>query len=131
MRHCAKKHPYSCCCITGADRIAGQRDVRQQDRNLQRRGAGQIKRGPFYVAAPLFTIDPSLENGMSIPIEEESSAEGLQTGADLYGPVVSAPSPSLDITPAKYGLRNHHGGRIIRAPHVRGSSVPRSDFGLD
>ncbi len=48
---------------------------------------------PFYVAAPLSTIDPATPDGASIPIEERDPAEVIAGG--------EAFNPAFDVTPAE------------------------------
>jgi methylthioribose-1-phosphate isomerase len=48
---------------------------------------------PFYVAAPVSTIDPSAPNGAAIPIEERDPSE-IVAGAMAF-------NPAFDVTPAE------------------------------
>jgi len=58
---------------------------------------------PFYVAAPLSTIDMSLASGEQIPIEERSSAEVTHLAGVALGPSdVTARHPAFDVTPQRY-----------------------------
>jgi methylthioribose-1-phosphate isomerase len=58
---------------------------------------------PFYVAAPISTIDMSLASGDQIPIEERSSAEVTHLAGTQLAPTdVKAAHPAFDVTPARY-----------------------------
>jgi Predicted translation initiation factor 2B subunit, eIF-2B alpha/beta/delta family len=57
---------------------------------------------PFYVACPLSSIDLSLENGDSIPIEERASSEVTGYGELQWAAAgVTVRNPSFDVTPAE------------------------------
>lgn len=79
--------------IVGADRIAANGDVVNKIGTYLKALAARAHGVPFYVAAPLSTIDFSCATGSAVPIEERAAAE---LGA---GPVVVA-NPAFDITPA-------------------------------
>ncbi len=56
---------------------------------------------PFYVAAPLSTVDFTLENGDLIPIEERDPSEVYQVGNTILCPDgVDYYNPAFDVTPA-------------------------------
>ena len=58
---------------------------------------------PFYVAAPLSTIDMNIASGEEIPIEERSATEVKQlAGVSIAPPEVAARHPAFDITPHCY-----------------------------
>ena len=88
------------CCIVGADRIAGNGDVANK---IGTYGLAVLAREhgvPFYVAAPVSTLDISLATGDQIPIEERSAAEiragmGQPTAPDE----VPVYNPAFDVTP--------------------------------
>lgn len=79
--------------IVGADRIAANGDTANKVGTYLKALAAAAHGVPFYVAAPLSTIDFSCASGQDIPIEERAAAE-LGAG-DV--PVVN---PAFDITPA-------------------------------
>src|SRR5712691_13464130 len=57
---------------------------------------------PFYVAAPLSTIDLRTANGKAIPIEERSAAEVTGYAGARWAPEgVQVANPAFDITPAE------------------------------
>ena len=58
---------------------------------------------PFYVAAPLSTIDLSLKSGEQIPIEERAAIEVTSFGGSTVAPVgVKVFNPAFDMTPVRY-----------------------------
>lgn len=58
---------------------------------------------PFYAALPLSSVDPRLESGQGIPIEERSPEEVLELrGVRLAPPGTAAYHPAFDITPHRY-----------------------------
>jgi methylthioribose-1-phosphate isomerase len=89
--------------IVGADRIAANGDTANKIGTYSLAVLACEHGVPFYVAAPLSTIDVSLKNGSAIPIEERPDKEvthfrGMQTAPD--GTTVY--NPAFDITPAKF-----------------------------
>jgi methylthioribose-1-phosphate isomerase len=61
--------------ITGADRIAANGDVANKIGTYQAAVLAKENKIPFYVAAPLSTIDLSIKSGEMIPVEERESRE--------------------------------------------------------
>ncbi len=89
--------------ITGADRIAANGDVANKIGTYPVAVLARTNNIPFYVAAPLSTIDMSIENGDLIQVEERPPEEVLRFGKRQIGPSgVRISNPSFDITPAKY-----------------------------
>jgi methylthioribose-1-phosphate isomerase len=88
--------------VTGADRIAANGDTANK---IGTYGLAVLARHhgiPFYVAAPMSTVDPSIASGAEIVIEERDAAEvrgvaGYQT-APAESPVFN---PAFDVTPAE------------------------------
>jgi methylthioribose-1-phosphate isomerase len=87
--------------LVGADRIAQNGDVANK---IGTYGLALLCRAhglPFYVAAPLSTVDPSLESGAGIPIEQRSPEEVTVLGGRRIAPAgVPALNPAFDVTPA-------------------------------
>ena len=79
--------------IVGADRIATNGDTANKVGTYLKALAARAHGVPFYVAAPLSTIDFACASGAQIPIEERA-AEELGAGA------VPAANPAFDVTPA-------------------------------
>ena len=88
--------------IVGADRIAMNGDVANKIGTYTSALAAKAKGIPFYVAAPLSTVDYSLKNGDLIPIEERDPSELYQIGDSvIYPDGVDYYNPAFDVTPAK------------------------------
>ena len=106
--------------ITGADRIAVNGDVANKIGTYQVAVLAKTNRIPFYVAAPLSTIDPTIKNGDMIPVEERNPEEIIKFGKLQIGPPgVNALNPAFDITPAKYVSAIITEKGIIRPPFTR------------
>ena len=89
--------------ITGADRIAANGDVANKIGTYQVAVLAKTNGIPFYVAAPVSTIDPTIKEGDMIPVEERGPEEIYRIGKRQIGPSgVVAINPAFDITPAKY-----------------------------
>ena len=89
--------------IVGADRIAANGDTANKIGTYSVAVLAHENRVPFYVAAPLSTIDRSLASGEGIPIEERASTEVTQlAGVQIAPPSVPARHPAFDVTPHRY-----------------------------
>jgi methylthioribose-1-phosphate isomerase len=89
--------------IVGADRIASNGDTANKIGTYSVAVLAHENSIPFYVAAPLSTIDMSLTSGEQIPIEERSSAEVTHLGGVAIAPnEVPARHPAFDVTPERY-----------------------------
>ncbi len=89
--------------IVGADRIAANGDVANKIGTYTVAILAKAHKIPFYVAAPLSTIDSSIKTGKEIPIEQRDEKEvthfhGRQTVPDN----VRAQNPAFDVTPHRY-----------------------------
>ncbi|MDO3378619.1 S-methyl-5-thioribose-1-phosphate isomerase [Geoalkalibacter halelectricus] len=90
------------CVIVGADRIAANGDVANKIGTYTVAVLAREHNIPFYVAAPLSTIDLSMVDGSEIPIEERASREVTHVGAQLLAPEsVGVRNPAFDVTPAR------------------------------
>ena len=86
--------------IVGADRIAANGDVANKIGTYSVAVLAHEHGIPFYVAAPISTLDMSLVSGDLIPIEERSSAEVTQLAGIPIAPAnVLARHPAFDVTP--------------------------------
>jgi methylthioribose-1-phosphate isomerase len=89
--------------IVGADRISANGDTANKIGTYSVAVLAHENRVPFYVAAPLSTIDRSLASGEEIPIEERASSEVTQLGGVQIAPrSVPARHPAFDVTPHRY-----------------------------
>lgn len=88
--------------IVGADRIAANGDVANKIGTYGVAVLAQKHNVPFYVAAPLSTIDPSISDGSMIPIEERDHSEVSKIGNQQITPTyVDVINPAFDVTPAE------------------------------
>lgn len=89
-------------CIVGADRIAANGDVANKIGTYQVAVLANRHKIPFYVAAPISTIDPGIGSGADIPIEERDPNEVTHIGQMQVTPdYVNVYNPSFDVTPAE------------------------------
>ena len=87
--------------IVGADRIAANGDVANKIGTYALSVLAERHGLPFYVAAPLSTIDTSIAGGASIPIEERGAAEVTGYAGVRWAPEgVAVANPAFDVTPA-------------------------------
>jgi methylthioribose-1-phosphate isomerase len=86
--------------VVGADRIAANGDVANKIGTYMVAVLAKENNIPFYVAAPVSTLDLSLTSGKEIPIEERSSEEVTNINNKRIAPEgVEAWHPAFDITP--------------------------------
>ena len=104
--------------VVGADRIAANGDVANKVGTYTVAILAQAHNVPFYVAAPLSTIDLETADGSGIPIEERSDREVTHVGTTRVAPEgAKVWNPSFDVTPAHLvtGIITERG--IARAPY--------------
>ncbi len=105
--------------IVGADRIAANGDVANKIGTYTVAVLAHESAIPFYVAAPLSTIDLAIATGAEIPIEERSAEEVKRWGGVPTAPEnVEARHPAFDVTPHRYvtALITERG--VARAPYT-------------
>lgn len=89
--------------IVGADRIALNGDVINKIGTYTLAVLANQHGIPFYVAAPMSTVDPKLENGDYAPIEFRSGEEVVTVYGRRIAPEgVEALNPAFDVTPSKF-----------------------------
>lgn len=89
--------------IVGADRIAANGDVANKIGTYPLAVLAKENALPFYVAAPMSTIDFDCRDGNAIPIEERGADEVAQWAGVRVAPVgVRVRNPAFDVTPARY-----------------------------
>jgi methylthioribose-1-phosphate isomerase len=88
--------------IVGADRIAANGDTANKIGTYGIAVLAKENNIPFYVAAPISTIDLSLPTGDQIPIEERSPAEVTHAAGIRTAPDVRAAHIAFDVTPHRY-----------------------------
>ncbi|MFH1874675.1 MAG: S-methyl-5-thioribose-1-phosphate isomerase [Pseudomonadota bacterium] len=88
--------------IVGADRIAANGDVANKIGTYTVAVLAQKHAIPFYVAAPLSTIDRTITDGTLIPIEERDHNEIRKIGTTQITPdLIEIINPAFDVTPAE------------------------------
>jgi methylthioribose-1-phosphate isomerase len=89
-------------CIVGADRIAANGDTANKIGTYQVAVLAKRHDIPFYVAAPLSTIDTKIKTGKDIPIEQRDPEEVTTIGSTRITPrYVKVENPAFDVTPAE------------------------------
>ncbi|MEE8312827.1 MAG: S-methyl-5-thioribose-1-phosphate isomerase [Myxococcota bacterium] len=89
--------------VVGADRIARNGDVANKIGTYSLAVLARAHDIPFYVAAPLSTVDRKAASGADIPIEQRSSEEVVVFANTRIAPEgVRALHPAFDVTPAEY-----------------------------
>jgi len=93
------------CVVVGADRIAANGDVANKIGTYAVAIAAARHEVPFYVAAPLSTLDFSLASGQEIPIEQRSPEEVCYLAGRVAEPIcpegADVYNPAFDVTPAE------------------------------
>jgi methylthioribose-1-phosphate isomerase len=88
--------------IVGADRIAANGDTANKIGTYTVAVLAKAHGVPFYVAAPLSTIDVNCPDGKAIPIEERSADEvTMMNGKSIAPEGINVRHPAFDITPAR------------------------------
>jgi methylthioribose-1-phosphate isomerase len=104
--------------VTGADRIAANGDSANKIGTYQIAVLAKENNVPFYIAAPISTLDLSIPDGDHIPIEERSSAEVTQIQGVRIAPDVHAAHPAFDVTPNRYIAAIFTERGVARAPYT-------------
>jgi methylthioribose-1-phosphate isomerase len=109
------------CVVVGADRIAANGDTANKIGTYTLAVLAKENNIPFYVAAPLTTIDPALKSGAEIPIEQRSPDEVTHIQGTAIAPAgIEAANPAFDVTPNRYITAIVTEGGIIRQPFSEG-----------
>ena len=89
--------------VVGADRIAANGDVANKIGTYTVAVLAKEHHIPFYVAAPISTIDLSTPDGSTIPIEERDAREVTHLGPTRLTPEAAhVRNPAFDVTPNQY-----------------------------
>lgn len=105
--------------VVGADRVAANGDVANKVGTYSVAVLAKEHGLPFYVAAPISTIDLNTPDGGQIPIEERSEREVTHVGASRLTPEgAHIRNPAFDITPAQYVTAIVTERGIARPPYV-------------
>ena len=109
------------CIITGADRIAANGDTANKIGTYTLAVLAKENNIPFYIAAPVSTIDISLKTGEQIPIEERKAEEVTHfQGMPIAPEGTIAANPAFDVTPHKYITAIITDKGIIKEPYTTG-----------
>lgn len=117
------------CAVVGADRIAANGDVANKIGTYALACLCKAHAIPFYVAAPVSTIDYDLPSGDQIPIEERSPEEvtrlGLQVDTPVAPPGIEVYNAAFDVTPAELVAAIVTEKGIARAPYEESLAAMR------
>jgi len=90
------------CVVVGADRIAANGDVANKIGTYSLAVLAHHHRIPFYVAAPLSTVDLGCRSGADIPVEQRTADEvAVLEGRRVVPEAVAVSNPAFDVTPAR------------------------------
>jgi methylthioribose-1-phosphate isomerase len=104
--------------VVGADRIAANGDVANKIGTYTVAVLAKEHGIPFYVAAPISTVDLETSDGSKIPIEQRNPAEVTHIAGKAITPAgVQIENPAFDVTPAKYVTAIVTERGIARAPY--------------
>jgi methylthioribose-1-phosphate isomerase len=91
------------CVVVGADRIAANGDVANKIGTYSLAVLAKENGVPFYVAAPVSTLDLTLATGDAIPIEQRAASEVTHVFGVAVAPEnMGVENPAFDVTPARY-----------------------------
>jgi methylthioribose-1-phosphate isomerase len=104
--------------VTGADRIAANGDTANKIGTYQIAVLAKENGVPFYIAAPVSTLDLSIPDGDHIPIEERPATEVIYLQGVRIAPEVNAAHPAFDVTPARYITAIFTERGVARSPYT-------------
>lgn len=108
------------CVVVGADRIAANGDAANKIGTYMVAVLAKQHNIPFYVAAPISTLDLSLTSGDQIPIEERDQKEVTHIGELQLAPDgISVQNPAFDVTPHELIAAIITDKGVAREPYVR------------
>lgn len=107
------------CVVVGADRIAANGDVANKVGTYGVAVLAKENNVPFYVAAPISTLDLTLADGSGIPIEERAASEVTQVfGVQVAPKGTAVRNPAFDVTPNRYVTAIITEKGVARAPYA-------------
>lgn len=104
--------------VVGADRIASNGDTANKIGTYQIAVLAREHNVPFYVAAPISTLDLSIPSGEHIPIEQRAAEEVTHFRGVRVAPDVEVGNPAFDVTPARFIAAIITERGVARAPYV-------------
>jgi len=106
------------CCVVGADRIAANGDTANKIGTYTLSVLAKEHGVPFYVAAPISTVDLETPDGSRIPIEQRNPKEVTHiAGKQMTPDGVEIENPAFDVTPAQYVSAIITERGVARAPY--------------
>jgi methylthioribose-1-phosphate isomerase len=106
------------CVVVGADRIAANGDVANKVGTYSVAVLAKENDVPFFVAAPISTLDLTLASGAQIPIEQRAAAEVTHVFGQQVAPnSTPVQNPAFDVTPARYVTAIITEKGVARAPY--------------
>ena len=105
------------CVVVGADRIAGNGDVANKIGTYSVAVLAKENGVPFFVAAPVSTLDLTLASGDQIPIEQAAAEVTLVFGHAVAPEGTAVQNPAFDVTPARYVTAIITENGVARAPY--------------
>ncbi len=106
------------CIVVGADRIAANGDVANKIGTYSVAVLAKENNVPFYVAAPISTLDLTLPDGSGIPIEERAGREVTHVfGVQVAPTGTEVRNPAFDVTPNRYVTAIITERGVARAPY--------------
>ena len=108
--------------VVGADRIAGNGDVANKIGTYSISILAKSHGIPFYVAAPISTIDYDCAEGSLIPIEERNINEVTHILGKRIAPDVNVYNPAFDITPNENVSSIITEKAVVKDPYLKGLS---------
>lgn len=107
------------CVVVGADRIAANGDVANKVGTYSVAVLAKENNVPFYVAAPISTLDLTLESGTQIPIEQRAASEVTHVfGVPVAPDGIAVENPAFDVTPNRYVTAIITERGVARAPYT-------------
>ena len=104
--------------VVGADRIAANGDTANKIGTYPMAVLAREHGVPFFVAAPISTLDLSIASGEQIPIEQRSSKEVTHIQGVRIAPDVAAAHPAFDVTPSRLIAAIITERGVARAPYT-------------
>ncbi len=119
------------CVVVGADRIAANGDVANKIGTYPLAVLAKENHVPFFVAAPISTLDLTLASGDEIPIEQRAASEVTHVfGVSVAPEGTAVENPAFDVTPSRYVTAIITERGVARAPYEQSlkgfPSVPAS-----
>jgi methylthioribose-1-phosphate isomerase len=106
------------CVVVGADRIAANGDVANKIGTYSVAVLAKENGIPFYVAAPISTLDLNLASGDLIPIEERPAHEVTHVKDVALAPEgIKIANPAFDVTPNRYVTAIITERGVVRQPY--------------